>query len=150
MTWLSPTKTDKVGIARPEINPPRLKRPLFGSSIQAGFPSPADDYIETFLDLNELMVSRPSATFFIRVIGDSMVGAGIVEGDILVVDRSLTPRNDSVVIAVVDGELTVKRLRKENGICELHSENARFRPIKFTDDMELVIWGVVSGVTRKL
>ena len=86
-----------------------IKRPLFSSGVSAGFPSPADDYIDRQLDLNELLIKKPAATFFIRVAGDSMIGAGIHHDDILIVDRSLEPANNKIVIAVVDGELTVKR-----------------------------------------
>jgi DNA polymerase V len=134
----------------PSTDPQQLKRPLFVSSVPAGFPSPADDYIETLLDLNEYLVSRPSATFYIRVSGESMTGAGIFAGDILVVDRSLKAKHGNIVIAVVDNELTVKRLYHQNGKIELHPENPTFPIITFHHGMELMIWGVVSGVTRKL
>lgn len=134
---------------RPLIPGLRLERPLFATTVHAGFPSPADDYIESLLDLNEHLVSNPAATFYVRVTGDSMIKAGILPGDVLVVDRSLVAGNGSIVIAVVDGELAVKRLRKANGVCELHSENSRFPPIQFREGMELLVWGVVSGVIRK-
>lgn len=130
--------------------PVSLKRPIFSSSVPAGFPSPADDYIEGQLDLNEYFVPHPSATFYVRVTGESMTGAGILPGDILIVDRSLDAAHDSVVIAVVDNELTVKRLYRKNGRIELRPENPAYPIIQFDQEMELIIWGVVSGVTRKL
>ena len=133
------------------IDPPvSLERPLFSSPVPAGFPSPADDYIEGQLDLNEYFVPHPSATFYVRVTGESMNGAGILPNDILIVDRSLEAIHGAIVIAVVNNELTVKRLYKQNSRIELHPENPAFPVIKFDQDMELTIWGVVSGVTRKL
>lgn len=125
----------------------KLSLPLFGCRIPAGFPSPADDFIEQALDLNDLLITNPPATFFVRVAGHSMSGAGIFNNALLVVDRSLKPTNGRIVIAVVDGELTVKRLRKfRDGRVELHSENPEFEPLTFADGCELVIWGVVKAV----
>ncbi len=143
---------DKINqeILIPADSPVSLARPLFSSPVPAGFPSPADDYIEGQLDLNEYFVPHPSATFYVRVTGESMNGAGILPNDILIVDRSLEAVHGSIVIAVVNNELTVKRLYKQNGRIELHPENPEFPVIKFDQDMELTIWGVVSGVTRKL
>lgn len=134
----------------PALHIKKLRRPLFLSSVPAGFPSPADDYIERQLDLNEYFVKHPAATFYIRVTGESMTGAGIFPNDILVVDRSLEPLHGSIVIAVIDNELTVKRLHKKGGVVELHPENPAFPIIRLKSEMELVIWGVVSGVTRKI
>ena len=134
----------------PACNPISSKRPLFASSVPAGFPSPADDYIEGQLDLNEYFVAHPSATFYVRVTGESMTGAGILPGDILIVDRSLDAVHDAIVIAVVDNELTVKRLYRKNGLIELRPENSAYPVVQLNQQTELVIWGVVSGVTRKL
>ena len=122
---------------------------LFSSSVAAGFPSPADDHIENQLDLNEHFIRNPAATFCVRVTGESMTGAGIFPDDILIVDRSREATHGSIVIAVVDGELTVKRLYKKDGRLMLEPENRAYQPIHINEDMELVIWGVVSGVTRK-
>lgn len=119
--------------------------PLYGHTVPAGFPSPADDYVEDRLDLNQLLVQNKSATFFLRVKGDSMIGAGINDGDIIVVDRSLEPIERAVVVAIVDGELTVKRLLYRNGIAELHAENPKYHPIQFKEGQELTIWGVVTS-----
>jgi len=137
-------------ILYPVNEPLSLKRPIFSSSVPAGFPSPADDYIEGQLDLNEYFVPHPSATFYVRVTGESMTGAGILPDDILIVDRSLDAVHDSIVIAVVNNELTVKRLYKRNGRIELRPENPAYPVIQLDQEMELTIWGVVSGVTRKL
>ncbi|MCB1984045.1 MAG: translesion error-prone DNA polymerase V autoproteolytic subunit [Burkholderiales bacterium] len=138
------------GILYPANEPTPLRRPIFSSSVPAGFPSPADDYIEGRLDLNEYFVPRPSSTFYVRVTGESMIGAGILPDDILIVDRSLDAVHDSIVIAVVNNELTVKRLYKRNGRIELRPDNPAYPIIQLDKEMELIIWGVVSGVTRKL
>jgi DNA polymerase V len=124
--------------------------PLYSHSVSAGFPSPADDYIEDRLDLNELLINNKPATFFLRVKGDSMLNAGIHQGDIIVVDRSLRPTHRSIVVAVVDGELTVKRLITRNGVAELHAENAKYAPICLQEGQELVIWGVVTSSVHQV
>ncbi len=126
------------------------KLPLFQSKVEAGFPSPADDYIEATLDLNDHIVKNPAATFFARATGESMTGAGIFPDDILVVDRSLKPKNGSIIIAVIDGELTVKRLSMYQGRVELLSENPRYKPIVISDEASLNVWGVVSYVIHSL
>ena len=123
---------------------------LYSHSISAGFPSPADDYIEDRLDLNELLVSNKAATFFLRVKGDSMVNAGIHHGDIIVVDRSVQPAHRSIVVAVVDGELTVKRLVTRSGVTELHAENPKYVPIRLQEGQELTIWGVVTSSVHQV
>ncbi len=132
------------------IHPARVQsnaaQPLFSSRVEAGFPSPADDYLEGALDLNEHLVKNPAATFFVRVTGESMTGAGIFPGDLLVVDRSLSPESGNVVIAVLDGELTVKRLWQENGRVELRADNPAYAPIRLSGTMELDVWGVVKHV----
>ncbi|ADH84871.1 LexA family protein [Desulfurivibrio alkaliphilus] len=127
-----------------------LRRPLFTCGVSAGFPSPADDYIEGRLDLNQLMIANPAATFFVRVAGDSMIGAGIHHHDILVVDRSLEPTDGKVVIAVVDGELTVKRLRRQNGTIRLQAENPDYPAIKLNEETSCEVWGVVTFVIHPL
>ena len=127
-----------------------LKRPLFACSVSAGFPSPADDYIEGRLDLNELMVANPAATFFVRVAGDSMIGAGIHHNDILVVDRSLEPTSGKVVIAVVNNELTVKRLVKNGENIYLKAESPDYSDIHMTEGSTCEIWGVVAFVIHAL
>jgi DNA polymerase V len=135
------------------LKPDRLqefKLPLFLESVSAGFPSPADDYMEAKLDLNDLLIKNPAATFFVRVTGDSMVNAGIYSGDILVVDRSLDPKDASIVIAVINGELTVKRLSYNNGRVYLVPENSYYKPILITDEMNFEVWGVVRSVIHSV
>lgn len=126
------------------------KLPLYACKVQAGFPSPADDYMEGKLDLNSHLVKHPTATFFVRVTGESMLGAGIHPGDILVVDRSLEAKNGRIVIAALDGELTVKRLNKSSEGTSLMPENDNFNPIEITDQNDVVIWGVVTNVIHKV
>jgi DNA polymerase V len=120
--------------------------PLFLSQVPAGFPSPADDYIDKTLDLNECLIKHPAATFFVRVAGDSMIEAGIRSKDILVVDRSLEATDQKIVIAVLDGELTVKRIRKKNGRLFLVPENGDFKPLEVTPERRFEVWGVVTYV----
>jgi DNA polymerase V len=120
--------------------------PLFCTRISAGFPSPADDYIENALDLNEHLIKHPAATFFVRVAGDSMTGAGINSGDILIVDRSVTAVNRSIIVAVLNGEFTVKRLVKRGSALQLFPENPAYDPIEITKGSEFEVWGVVMHV----
>ncbi|MBN1256509.1 MAG: translesion error-prone DNA polymerase V autoproteolytic subunit [Planctomycetes bacterium] len=119
---------------------------LHGGRVEAGFPSPADDYLDGALDLNEYLVRNRSATFFVRVSGESMTGAGIFPNDLLIVDRSLTAGHGDVVIAVVDGEFTVKRLFSLGGIIELRPENPNFEPVRLSEASQMDIWGVVKHV----
>ena len=131
-------------------NPARLKLPLFGTRVPAGFPSPANDYLEATLDLNEYLVRDQESTYFVRVKGHSMTGAGIFDGDMLVVDRSIEPSPGKIIVAVVDGELTVKRLAYENGRPVLKAQNPHFKDIVLKDTQELLCWGVVTSTIRKL
>ncbi len=123
---------------------------LFSHRVPAGFPSPANDFVEKTLSLDELLVEHPIATFFVKVTGDSMKNIGILHGDVLVVDRSKEPINNSIVVAVVNGEMTVKRLVKKSSAVELHAENPSYAPILFRSGEELTVWGVVVGVVRKM
>ena len=123
----------------------RVVRPLFSSGVSAGFPSPAEDYIEQHLDLNELLIRHPAATFFVRVNGDSMTGAGIIHDDILVVDRSLEPVSGRIVIAVVDGEFTVKRLFVDGDSCRLVAENPAYPAVEMSEGASCEVWGVVTS-----
>jgi DNA polymerase V len=124
--------------------------PLYACSVQAGFPSPADDYVEGKLDLNAHLIKHPTATFFVRAAGESMIGAGIHPGDILVVDRSLEPGHGKIVIALVEGQLTVKRLFKKGKRVALVPENEKYDPIEIAPESGLVIWGVVTSVVHAL
>lgn len=128
----------------------QLSLPLYSSVVQAGFPSPADDHMEAKIDLNTYLVKHPSATFLLRASGDSMIGAGIFSGDILVVDRSLEATDGKIVIAAVDNQLTVKRLKKYKDKLLLLPENDKFPPIEIGDETELHIWGVVTNVIHSL
>ena len=123
---------------------------MYLSHVPAGFPSPADDYLGQALDLNDLLIKHPEATFFVRVEGDSMINAGIYHDDILVVDRSIPPSNNKVVIAVVFGELTVKRLLRKQDKIFLIAENPSYEPIEVTSEMEMQIWGVATHVVHDL
>ena len=127
-----------------------LALPLYLHRIPAGFPSPADDYIETGLDLNDLLVRNPAATFMVRVSGDSMIGVGIHDGDILVIDRSETAVHGKIVVAALDGEMTVKRLHLKDGQCRLVPENKAFQSIQVGTEQDLQVWGVVVGVVRRV
>jgi len=130
-------------------------QPIFMAKVPAGFPSPAADYEEDKLDLNKHLIRNPAATFFVRVAGDSMVKAGIHDGDLLVVDRSIKPRDKNVVIAVLNGELTVKRIRisKNKRLSlklTLEAENENYRSQEINEEMEFEVWGVVTNVIHAL
>lgn len=144
-TW--PSHLTPVKLAE---NPTPFKVPLFGHTVRAGFPSPADDYVADTLDLNDHLMPRKEASFLLRAKGESMVGVGIHDGDILVIDRSVTPINGCVVIATVDSQFTVKTLEKKRGKIRLLPANPDFQPIEFKDEQELQIWGVVTNVIHKL
>ena len=120
--------------------------PMFASKVSAGFPSPADDFMDTKLDLNSHLIKTPSATFFVRVSGDSMINAGIHDGDLLVVDRSIEPQVGKIVIAAIQHELTVKRYVKKDGKVYLAPENENYEPILVSEEDEVPIWGVVTNV----
>ncbi len=124
--------------------------PLTLVPVSAGFPSPTADDLDGDLDLNTYLIAHPAATFFVRVAGDSMRDAGIHSGDLLIVDRALEPADHHVVIAVLDGELTVKRLRKRPDGLFLVPDNARFDPIRITEAMHVEVWGVVTYVIHRL
>ncbi len=126
------------------------ERPLFMVPVTAGFPSPAEDYIEGKLDLNKHLIKHPAANFFVRVTGYSMIDAGIHPGDIVIVDRSIEPVDRKVVIAVLDGELTLKRLRITEDELSLLPENEDFESLRITKEMNFEIWGVVTSVIHLL
>ena len=126
-----------------------LKIPLFESGVSAGFPSPADDYLDLPIDLNEFLIKHPAATFYVRVKGNSMEGAGIRNGDLLIVDRAEEPRNKSIVLGVIDGEFNVKRIKKKGSDLYLMPDNPEFKPIKINDNMHFQVWGVVTYVVHK-
>ncbi|PHV09782.1 LexA family protein [Chitinimonas sp. BJB300] len=123
--------------------------PLPTESVAAGFPSPAADYMDESLSLDELLIAHPAATFMVRVKGDSMQDANMGEGDYLVVDRSITPQSGDIVIAILDGALTVKRLKQEGARVYLVPENPAYPVIQMQEGQELVVWGVVTSTIRR-
>jgi DNA polymerase V len=134
----------------PDGTAPPQALPLFASHVQAGFPSPAEDYVDQRLDLNEYLIHHPAATFFVRVQGDSMEGAAIHDGDLLVVDRALEPAHGRIVIAAVNGELTVKRLLLRDGGAWLQPENPAYAALHISEGLDCVIWGVVKHVIHSV
>lgn len=144
---------EKVGISVSAIygfeQSTKVLRPLFACGVSAGFPSPAEDYIEQRLDLNELLVQNPAATFFVRVNGESMTGAGINHEDILIVDRSLEPTSGKIVVAIIDGEFTVKRLYKDDNSCRLLAENPDYPAIEITEESGCEVWGIVTSAIHQ-
>lgn len=130
--------------------PPPGARPLVQHKLAAGFPSPAADYVEKGLDLNTFLIQHKEASFFFEVIGESMSGVGIMSGDIVLVDRSVTASHGHYVLAMIDGQYTLKRLHRQHGVIELHPENPAFAPIRLVEGQELQVWGVVTAVVRKL
>jgi DNA polymerase V len=127
-----------------------LRLVRYGSNVPAGFPSPADDYIEDSLDLNEHLIHHPSATFFVRASGNSMINAGIFDGDLLIVDRALSPQDGDIVIAVLFGELTVKRIRKRHDQLLLEPDNAAYPAIEVPPDANFQVWGVVAYAIHRM
>ncbi|CVI66157.1 MULTISPECIES: LexA family protein [unclassified Alistipes] len=140
---------DKLKIYRPEPAGP-LEIPLAESGVHAGFPSPADDFLEGSLDLNRLVVRHPEATFFARVEGDSMQGEGIAEGDLLVVDKAVEPYDGCLAVAYVDGEFTLKRVRIEPHRILLVPANPKYRTIEVSPDREFAVWGVVKWILKSV
>jgi DNA polymerase V len=133
----------------PALVAPKQRFPLFATKVAAGFPSPADDYLEARLDLNEHLVTHKEATFFLRVKGDSMKNANINDGDLLVVNRAIEPAHCDIVVAVVNAELTVKTLFKKRDIVKLVAANDAYPEITIQPDNELIVWGVVTHVIHK-
>jgi len=125
-----------------------LAIPLYSHKVVAGFPSPADDYLEGTFCLNEMLIKHPAATFMVRAAGESMINAGIEENDHLIVDRSLTPKDNDIVIAAVDGQLTVKRFQKKGEAVFLQPDNPRFATIEVKENSEITIFGVVTNIIK--
>ena len=123
---------------------------FYDIGVSAGFPSPADDYKEKKLDLNDLLIRQSEATFFAKASGDSMTGAGIFDGDLLIVDRSITATDGKIVIAVVNGELTVKRFKIVGRTAQLHPENPKYSPITLCEGDNVNVWGVVTNVIHSM
>lgn len=127
----------------------KLELPLAGSGIAAGFPSPAEDYEEVSLDLNKALVRHPAATFYARVKGTSMTDAGILDGDLLVIDKALEPKEGDIAVCFLDGEFTVKRIGHMDGNLCLLPANKRFKPIRISGESEFSVWGIVTYVIHK-
>jgi len=138
LTFLKPKKGDSFG------------QWLVEQGISAGFPSPADDFKEIRISLDKELVKNKEATFYARVSGDSMIGAGLDDGDLIVIDRALSPENGKIVVCFIDGEFTVKRIKKEKNKLYLMPENKKYKPIKLKEENELIIWGVVEYVIKKI
>ncbi|QQO22706.1 translesion error-prone DNA polymerase V autoproteolytic subunit [Bradyrhizobium diazoefficiens] len=155
-TAITGAPLSNVGLIR-AIEPPidshtRARRtvPLVGSTVTAGLPSPADEHLDRALDFNELLVQNPAATFAVRVAGDSMIGAGIFTDDIAIVDRSRSPVDCCIVLALVDGDFTLKRYRRRAGKIWLQAENPSYKDLQITDSVAFEVWGVVSKSIRML
>ncbi len=123
---------------------------LVEQGISAGFPSPADDFKEVRISLDKELVKNQESTFYARVSGDSMIGAGLDDGDLLVIDRSLNPENGKIAVCLIDGEFTVKRIKKERKKLYLIPENNNYKPIELKEENELIIWGIVKYVIKKV
>ncbi len=128
----------------------KLPMSLYLSRIRAGFPSPADDYLDKKLDLNDHLIKNPAATFFVKVTGNSMINAGIKTGDLLIVDRSLEPKDKKIIVAVINGEFTVKRILKKGEKLFLAPENESFPPIEIKEEMDFEIWETVLFVVHAM
>ena len=127
-----------------------IERPIVNEDIAAGFPSPADDFKEVRISLDKALVKNADATFYARVRGNSMIDANIEDGDLLVIDRSIETRNGKIAVCMIDGDFTVKRLKVEKDCVYLMPENNMFKPIKVTDENELVVWGIVTYVIKRV
>ena len=127
----------------------RVELPFYDVGIQAGFPSPADDFIELSIDINKEYIKNRDSTFFARVKGHSMKNVGIFDGDLLIIDKSIEPQDNKIAICQVDGDFTVKRIKIDNDTVWLIAENEAYDPIKVTSDNELMIWGIVVASIKK-
>ncbi|WP_163398566.1 LexA family protein [Flavobacterium fluviatile] len=146
---MSLKKEQKLTFFQPDFES-GIRIPYINEGVSAGFPSPAADFMETSIDLNKELSENPLATFYIRVKGNSMIDAGINDQDVLVVDRSLEPQNNKIAICFIDGEFTVKRIQVEKDCLYLMPENAEYKPIKVTEENQLIIWGMVTYVIKKV
>ncbi len=125
-----------------------LELPLIEQRISAGFPSPADDFLDISIDLNKELIKNPSATFFGRVNGDSMQDLGIDDGDLLIIDKSIEPTDGKIAVCFIDGEFTLKKIKIEKNFCSLVPANKKYKPIKVTENNEFIVWGIVKHVIK--
>ena len=139
----------KITFFVPDFESP-IQASFISSEIKAGFSSPAADFEELKLSLDHLLVKNREATFYAKASGNSMIGAGIDDGDILVIDRSLEPRNNAIAVCLIDGEFTVKRIKKDNDEVYLIPENSQYQPIKIEEENELIIWGIVTYAIKQM
>jgi DNA polymerase V len=146
---MSLKKEQKLTFFKPDLES-EVRNPYIMEGVSAGFPSPAADFMEDTIDLNKELSENPLATFYIRVKGNSMIDAGINDKDVLVVDRSLEPQNNKIAICFIDGEFTVKRIQVEKNCLYLMPENQDYQPIKVTEENQLIIWGMVTYVIKKV
>lgn len=144
---LHQTKTFEIYSAETAIN---IDLPLINGGISAGFPSPADDFLDLSIDLNKEFIKNKEATFYGRVKGDSMKNAGLADGDLLIIDKSLEPVNGKIAVCFIDGEFTVKRIKIEKKVCWLVPENEQYQPIKVTEENDFIIWGIVTTVIKSV
>ncbi len=138
-----------IQLYQPEYNS-LVNLPLADQGISAGFPSPADDFLDLSIDLNKELIKHPYATFYGRVRGDSMTGAGLDDGDLLIIDKSLEPQDGKIAVCFIDGEFTVKRIKIDIDSLWLMPENKKYKPLKVTEDNEFIIWGVVTCVIKNM
>lgn len=127
-----------------------LDLPYISNGISAGFPSPALDFVDLSIDLNRHLVKHPSSTFYGRVKGESMKDAGIYDGDLLIIDKSLEPGNDKIAVCYIDGEFTLKRIKLDKNCCWLMPANDHYQPIRVTEENDFMIWGIVTHVIKKM
>lgn len=146
---MSIKKEQKLTFFSPDFES-EIQIPYISEGVSAGFPSPAADFMETCIDLNKELSENPLATFYIKVKGNSMIDAGINDKDVLVVDRSLEPQNNKIAICCIDGEFTVKRIQVEKDCLYLMPENPSYEPIKVTEENQLIVWGMVTYVIKKV
>ena len=139
----------KITFFVPDFESP-IQTSFISSEIKAGFPSPAADFEESKVSLDHLLIKNKEATFYAKASGNSMIGAGIDDGDILVIDRSLESRNNAVAVCFIDGEFTVKRIKKDNDEVYLMPENSQYQPIKIEEENELIIWGIVTYAIKQM
>ena len=142
-------KDQKLSFYKPDFES-ELRIPFIPDGVSAGFPSPAADFMENNIDLNKELSENPLATFYIKVKGNSMIDAGIENEDVLIVDRSIEPQDNKIAICFIDGEFTVKRIKLQKDCLYLMPENSNYTPIKVTEENELIIWGIVTYVIKKM
>ena len=140
---------NKLTFLKPDFES-ELRIPYIDFGVSAGFPSPAMDFMETAIDLNKALSENPLATFYIKVDGNSMIDAGINDKDVLVVDRSLEPQNNKIAVCFIDGEFTVKRIQLKKNELWLMPENPKYNPIKNNEENQLIVWGIVTYVIKKV